>query len=237
MTTEREKLFAKVRAMLRKAESTEFEKEAETFYAKAQELMLTWAIDEEELWASEPDMRPTPRIITFEIPARKTGVMAKRVILAGCARANSCSTWYSGSVMSVAGYDSDLLFVDMLYTSIVTQMSMALAFGLAKSSTDDPKSYRASFMDGYSSRIYRRLNATRKEASGTSASMEVALRSRKEIVESFVDQLGLDLQSTSRSSRVGSVEGYRGGQEAASKADISGGKGKLTSRRKEELGR
>jgi hypothetical protein len=236
MTKDREKLFEKVRALLRKAESTEFEAEAEAFFSKAQELMLKWAIDEEELWRSEPDMRPTPKIITFEIPARKTGVMAKRIILQACAQANSCRAWYSGSVMSVAGYESDLLFVDLLYTSIVSQMSMSLAFGLAKMPSD-PKSYRASFMDGYSSRIYRRLSDVRKEASGESTSTEIALRSREQIIESFVEQLDLRLRSSSRSSRVGSYEGYRGGQEAASKADLSGGRDKLTSRKRDEIGR
>jgi Protein of unknown function (DUF2786) len=237
MTKDREKLFEKVRALLRKAESTEFEAEAEAFFAKAQELMLKWAIDEEELWASEPDMRPVPKIITFDLPARKTGVMAKRIILHGCARANSCRAWYSGSVMSVAGYESDLLFVDMLYTSIVSQMSMSLAFALAKGQHSDVKAFRASFMDGYSTRIYHRLSSVRQEASGTSTSTEIALVSREQQIERFVEQTVGKLHSASRSSRVGSYEGYQQGQSAASKADLSAGKGKVTSRKRDEIGR
>ena len=53
MTTDRESLLSKVRALLSKAESTEHEAEAEAFLAGAQRLIASHAIEQGEL--SEAD--------------------------------------------------------------------------------------------------------------------------------------------------------------------------------------
>ena len=57
-------IYRKVRGLLRKAEATDYDAEAMLFVKKAQELMFTYAIDEERLWAEEPDSRPKPVIET-----------------------------------------------------------------------------------------------------------------------------------------------------------------------------
>src|SRR3954469_24189165 len=76
--SDQQKMFEKIRGLLRKAESTTFEQEANTFFAKAQELMLRYRIDEEALWKLDPERRANIDQIFITLRDRDSGVMHKR---------------------------------------------------------------------------------------------------------------------------------------------------------------
>src|SRR6266576_632804 len=129
-TTEQDKLYNKIRGLLRKAEGTDNEHEASSFYDKAQQLIMRYAIDEEQMWANDPDKRSKIETLDVVIMDRVTGADGKRTILHACAKANRCQMWYSPGRdrSTIAGYNSDALFVEMLYSSILTQMNFKMAF-------------------------------------------------------------------------------------------------------------
>lgn len=85
-----EKLANKIRGLLRKAEATQFEEEADAFLRKAQELMMTHGIDEERLWANDPSRRAKVETVKVKVPDNKPGAMEKRIILNKIARLNHC---------------------------------------------------------------------------------------------------------------------------------------------------
>src|SRR5574339_993610 len=120
----REALFHKVRSLLKKAESTPFEEESAAFFAKAQELVIKYAIDEEALWRNDPSKREEIITADIEIKDRGTG-SAMRQMLYQVATNSRCRMWYrpGGNNSTIAGFSSDVIFTEMLFSSIRKQMN------------------------------------------------------------------------------------------------------------------
>src|SRR5208282_3917943 len=102
-----ERILGKIRALLAKAESTEFPEEAEALSARAQELMAKYSIDQAVLAAREgrkdsPAGRRLPVDNPYESP--------KASLLQTIAKANRCRTiWHKELGMStVVGFPADL---------------------------------------------------------------------------------------------------------------------------------
>lgn len=230
-----EKIANKIRGLLRQAENTPFEEEADTFLRKAQELMITHSIDEERLWANEPSRRQQIETVVIKIPGNKPGSMQKRIILNQIARLNNCRMWYSGDHASVAGYSGDLLWVEMLHTSILTQMNFKMAIAQAMSEGANARTFRTNFADAYSSRICSRLKKMYAQASQEvtgEAGTDIALRARGEEVEKWVNDR-VSLRNTSYQSSARYDSGARdAGRTAADNTDISGGRGRVGAGRK-----
>lgn len=152
-----------VRALLAKAESTEFEAEAEAFTAKAQELMARHRIEQAVLGARDGASVSAPSSRRVVVPAPYA--TAKVTLLAHIARANGCTTVWSGaeSVATVFGFGPELDAVDTLFTSLLIQASRALQrhgakvdrFGRRRT-----KSFRRSFLLSFAVRIGERLRET-----------------------------------------------------------------------------
>lgn len=215
----------RVRKLLAKAESTDFEDEAATFTAKAQELMTRYAIDEALLHSHDPGDVPRMARIPIDAPYAD----AKSMLLGVVAGANRCRAVYlTGLHMStVLGYADDLAVVELLFTSLLVQAQKSLTEagrgqpgGRARSA-----SFRASFLLAYASRIGERLagvnSATLHEDRGMSALP--VLRAREHAVEDLLnDRYGGSLTS-------GSVRGgydYLGqvhGRRAADEAKLDAG--------------
>lgn len=233
--TNNESLLRKIRALLRQAENTPYEEEAISFLEKASELMLAYAIDEETLWASEPDKRPKPIIHTITIPSNKTGAQYQRVILNGICKANRCKMWFTRDECSIAGYENDVLLVEMLFTSVKVQMNLQLAKAIVSSGITGQKikTFRANFLEAYGNRIYHRFKEIQERATATNTptGQELVLH-RSASVEHFVEGLNLRL----RSSKTTSTKNYdhnaqRAGKNAADKTDISAGRNQLKNKR------
>lgn len=174
--------LAQIRALLAKAEATEFPAEAESFTAKAMELIARYAIDEALLWA-EDSGEQEPQELRLVLLAPYLG--PKAFLASGVAQACGCQairlgsggagssgrTGNSGSeVMSIWGFPSDIEVVEQLLTSLMVQMATALLasevdlrgqVGKARAGTAN---WRRSFMVGFADEAVKRVRATRARA-------------------------------------------------------------------------
>ncbi len=117
-------MLVKVRALLAKAESTDFEEEAVALTAKAQELMARSAIDQAMVSGGDSSEAPRGRRVGIDDPY----ALGRANLLAAVARANRCrSVWMDRyGFTTVFGFPSDLDIVDVLYTSLLVQAVRAM---------------------------------------------------------------------------------------------------------------
>lgn len=116
------KTLATIRALLAKAESTDFPAEAESFAAKAQELMTRHSIDEALLDARHGDELAAgvrARRLHIDDPYAKEKVG----LLAQVAAVNRVKVVYGSDVAiaTVVGFPQDLDVTDLLFTSLLVQ--------------------------------------------------------------------------------------------------------------------
>lgn len=151
-------ILARVRALLAQAESTTFPAEAETFTAKAHELITRHAIDQAMLEAGNPDEQPTSRRIGLDDPY----VDAKSYLLQVVAEHNRCRSVFDTryALSTVVGFRTDLDAAEMLFTSLLIQVQVALngeARNAPAGSRIRGRSFRSSFLIAYTHRIGERL--------------------------------------------------------------------------------
>jgi hypothetical protein len=162
-----QRILAKIRALLAKAESTTFPDEAEAYSAKAQELMARHSIDY-ALLAAATGGRHTP--IGIRIGIDNPYESPKSTLLAEVAAANHCRAVWSTTLgfSTVVGHRADLDGVELLYTSLLVQATAAMlrqgsrTDGYGRSRT---RSFRQSFLNAYAIRIGQRLRATTDDVS------------------------------------------------------------------------
>jgi hypothetical protein len=200
---DQEKLFDKIRKLLRQAENTPHEEEARTFYAKAQELMLRFRIEESLLWVNDPSKRESIDTIDIGIKDKQPGARYKRLILLRIAQLSSCRMYYihAGNQSKVVGFPQDLVWTDMLYSSIMSQASFAMAKAQAIDGDGiNTRTFRNNFYRGFANRIIERLDETYKQAVESvaySGSTALVLASRAAQVDQYVDK-NLNLGRASR---------------------------------------
>lgn len=215
------RMLDRVRALLAKAESTTFAAEAETYTAKAQELITRHSIDEALLAARDPDptVLPLARRIGVDSPYESE----KASLLHAVARANRCHTVWSSDLgfVTVFGFDSDIDAVDLLYTSLLVQAGTAMARNEPRSGRAKIKTFRQSFLVAFAIRIGERLtDAERRElARDEAADALPVLASRDERVRETMNTVFPRTVRT-RGSRVDSAEGWSSGREAANQAAL-----------------
>ena len=237
------RMLNRIRALLAKAESTEFPEEAEALSAKAQRLMAHHSISAALLDADAGRTDgPAARRIGVDNPYEAP----KALLLEAVAAANRCrSVWvrYLGC-STVVGYEADLDAVELLYTSLLVQATTAMTragsrqdrYGRSRTRT-----FRQSFLIAYASRIGQRLSmatiaATSDAAAGivpedaagaTPASMGASdprllpvLAARSDAVDDETDRLFPGV--TSQALRGNDREGLAHGTAAADRAVLHG---------------
>ena len=152
------KVTQRVRALLAKAESTDYPEEAEAFTAKAQELIARHAIDQAMLdaGADHPGLGSAGRRLLIDDPYAK----AKSLLLNQVVAANRCTcVWHPDFSMStVFGQPGDIDSVELLFTSLLTQGTAAMvASGRSLGAQARERSFRQSFLVAFASRIGERL--------------------------------------------------------------------------------
>lgn len=222
-----ERILHRVRALLAKAESTDFPAEAESLTAKAQELMGRYSIDRAMVSAGGTGGGagevPAARRVLIHDPYAK----GKSLLLAGVAGACRSRAVYAPDVgfSTVFGFPVDLDVVEILYTSLVTQCSAAMQ--VASRNVANPRSFRDSFTVAFASRISDRL----EEATAATVAegrrdhgdaLLPVLASRQADVESARDAAFPEL--TRRSFRAADGRGWAAGRAAAEAASLSVGK-------------
>jgi hypothetical protein len=227
-------LLAKIRALLAKAESTQFPEEAEALTGKAQQLMAQHSIDAALLAAERGDRQvPGGARVAVDAPYEEP----KAVLLQAVAQANRCRTVWSRHLgfATVVGFASDVEAVELLYTSLLVQAQSALQAAGARRYGDGAsrtRSFRQSFLVGYATRIDERLGRATEQATqtatqtasetGRGAALLPVLASRAEAVDDRVDELFGELDYRPSSIYARDREGWAHGTAAADQAELHG---------------
>lgn len=230
-----ENLLAKVRALLAKAESTEFEAEAEAFTAKAMDLIAKHGIDEALLAASGAKRDEIDQLrIDLDAPYSSE----KQTLLTQTARAMRCQcigtrVGRTTQYCIVVGFKSDLDRVNLLYTSLLIQATGQITAQRPSDSDVNSRyyyrresvaAYRRAWLLGFALKVGERLREAERCAAAQTAdhmpgvSTALVLRDRS----ALVDQRYADLfpNARPRSHQVSSANGYRSGQSAGERADL-----------------
>jgi uncharacterized protein DUF2786 len=219
--SERGKVLKRIRALLAKAEATEYPAEAEAFTAKAQDLMTRHAIDEALLTG--------PGEAAITVLARRVHVQspyatAKTSLLNAVAAANRCKLIYFDrlAIATVVGVPLDIDQVEMLFTSLLIQATRAMtdAGAVWAGSFDRSATFRRSFLSAYAVRIRERLTEVSAAATASYGNELVPLlRRQDEAVSAEFERL---FPSTRQSrARYLDPRGWQAGRLAADRAVIT----------------
>jgi hypothetical protein len=222
-----QRMLAKVRALLAKAESTTFPEEAEAFAAKAQQLMARHSIDQAllETRAGAGD-GPASLRMAVDNPYEAPKMMLLQVV----AEANRCrSVWMKRYGMStLVGHHTDLEAVEMMFTSLLVQAVKAMTGTSARPDRygrNTTRSFRQSFLMAYAQRIGERLARATRQA-GEEMAAEVGphllpvLSARSAAVDETFAQLFPQL--TSHVTSITNRDGWNSGLAAADRAQLHG---------------
>lgn len=228
------KMLNRIRGLLTKAERTEFTQEAETFTAKAQELMTRYAIDA-ALLRTRAHTGPA-NVRSRRVHLDNPYVTEKVHLLTAIGEANRVRTvWFGDLSIAVAvGTPADLQQVDLLFTSLLVQANRTLQSTAAQGrSGARTTAFRKAFLAGFASRVGQRLreaDARATEAAAADESMPVSdllpiLATTSAAVEAEFNRLF----PGTRRSRARSVDagGWHAGRAAADDASLTPGAGRI----------
>ena len=218
------RMLAKVRALLAKAESTDFEEEAESLTAKAQELMARYSIDQAMVAGVAAGETPIGRRFGVD----DSYADPKSLLLSKVADANRCQAIWMPELgfSTVFGYAADVDNVELLFTSLLVQATRAMTTrGSVKdrSGRSRTRSYRQSFLVSFAIRIGERLRAATARATEEAGEVhgpEVlpVLAGRRAEVDDAVAAVFPTLRSSP--SRASNWEGWVAGRVAADQAHL-----------------
>jgi hypothetical protein len=222
-------LLNRVRALLAQAESTNFEAEAETFTAKAQELMTRHAID---MAMVEAGTQRSERPGTIRIPLDEPYISAKWELLNEVAASSRCRAVFHkyAAMASVIGFESDLDATETLFTSLLVQAQIAMqaaARVAAPGTAARSRSFRSSFLLAYAYRVGERLaeinaHVVADAEAETGRSILPVLAARSSVVDATVSEIFPRLGRMR--SRAGiDPAGWASGRSAADRAKLNSG--------------
>jgi uncharacterized protein DUF2786 len=211
------RVLDRVRALLAKAESTDFPAEAEAFSAKAQELISRHRIDEALTNRDRPEVVPFARRIGVDHPYENE----KASLFDAVARANSCHTVWSPELgfSTVFGFDADIDAVELLYTSLLVQANRAMARDEPAKGKARIKAFRRSFLVAYAVRIGERLETVARAEIARHTDLLPVLHGRDVQVRQAMHKV-FPRTVRARGSRVDSLEGWESGRAAADEAKL-----------------
>jgi hypothetical protein len=233
-------ILAKVRKILAKAEDpAATPEEAETYTAKAAELVAAYGIDRALLAEEVPTSDPLgDRVVVLDPPYAldKAGLLSSVAIRLRCRAVQRVR--YADRTKEISlhlfGYDSDLVRVEVLYTSLLLQATSLLTRTPVPVG-EHPAAYRRSWLAGFTSAVSRRLadaedraragadrQADRQEEAGAPRrrSVELVLADRSAAVRRAVEDAYPSLRRAQ--SRQLSGSGGRAGWSAGQRADLGG---------------
>lgn len=164
------KLLARVQSLLIKAESTEFDAEADALSAKAQQLISRHAL--EDLLGQTPEQQVEVGAARVWIDAPY--VLPKAGLVEAVAAANRCRAVVDQKLgfSTIVGAAGDLRAVQLLVSSLLVQASVSMR--REGSQTDrygrsTTTSFRSAFLSGFAYRIGDRLHEAREHATAETA--------------------------------------------------------------------
>jgi hypothetical protein len=221
------KLLERVRALLAKAESSEFGAEADSYTAKAQELMVRYSIDRALLDAgTNVTEEPGGIRIGLDNPYEAE----KALLLDQVARASRCTAVWARRLgfVTVLGFPADLRAVELLYTSLLVQVTRAMLGEGARrtrSGGSRTRAFRQSFLTAFATRIGERLcgvteSGIRESAAGDSRLLPV-LAGREQDVRQLAEKLFPEMTHGGRGLSWYDREGWALGTHAANLAALT----------------
>ena len=219
----------KVSKLLAMAERTDNPAEAEAFSAKAEQLMVTYAIDQAMLDAArKPEERE--KIVAVKMKLYAPYAKPKSVLLHNVAAVFNVQTIYTSTFRydakdpvgysTLVGFASDVEKVELLVTSLLIQQARAI--GTARPPyRANLRAFRNSFAMGFANVVIARVRAAYAEAKkeATHAGTELALLDRKLIVKKEYESMFPNAKSR-RPVSVSNALGYRDGRAAGERADL-----------------
>jgi hypothetical protein len=222
-----------VQKLLAKAERAGTPEESETFYAKAQELMVKWSIDEAMLRSAK---KTDEKVVSRSITINKSGQWKANVRLVNrIADANGVKSVYSapigaGSkpVVHLVGFESDIANVELLYNSMLIQSSRFRRLMMPEHIKNDSKNrlpWVRSFIEAFAERIGDRLMENKKMAEATYGqetygnSLALVLVSKEDQVKAEFARKFPKLRYTQSRSKM-NWDGIMAGLEAGNQADL-----------------
>lgn len=221
-----DRVLAKIRALLAKAESTQFPEEAESFTVKAQEFMTRYSIDQAMLEAGSAEHHEaSAKRVHLESPYTD----AKASLLGVVASANQCRAILDPKLgfVTLFGFDSDLHIVMLLFTSLLSQATsgmVAAERAVSKSSpSNKTRSFRQSFLVAYAVRIGQRLREAAERSQAEAAAdlgdaFLPVLASKEEAVDKRTNEAFPKV--VRRTQRVSNAAGWEAGKLAADQAQL-----------------
>lgn len=218
LNPEQRKAHHRILALLKKAESTNFEAEANALVAKAQHLRQHYRIESlgED---SAGDFSPQAQRVYLHAP----WIKYQYNLLARIAQVNGCATMLltSNGIATVLGTPDDLRYVTDLFVSLNRQREhfMRTSPGAHEAAArGETSAYRRSFMIAYTHRVGQLLEVASRSAEGDSALPVLAARG------SAAQHTLSRLFPRSRSLRLSSrhAGGYRDGVVAAQHSHLRG---------------
>jgi hypothetical protein len=225
-----------VRKLLAKADGAATSEEAQTYTAKAVELMARHGIDEALLAASlDPGAPGRDEIGTCHIPMADPYSAGKARLLAWTASALRCRSVLheagGGRVagVTVLGFASDRARTELLYTSLLLQAGTQLLVLRPERPGESVAAYRRSWLHGYALRVHRRLleaeaaalaqtPAPSSSAAAGGRSVALVLADRNQRIDRAYAQAFPRLGRARRATLSGS--GYAAGDRAGERADL-----------------
>ncbi|MCU1607163.1 MAG: uncharacterized protein JWP46_3628, partial [Modestobacter sp.] len=218
------KLLGRIRALLAKAESTDFVEEAEAFTAKAQSLMARHAIDTAVL-AQRPGAPRTP-VTARRLHLEDPHLDAKAAVVQAVGSANGVRVVLVPALgmATLVGLADDLDVVELLVTSLLLQAGRAMnAATRGGGSRVRSTAYRRGFLYAFAQRIGERLAGERDQATEEAAAtygeaLLPVLAARERAVADAVSELFPRLSQ--RTGRTVDAAGWYAGRQAADDADL-----------------
>ena len=223
-----EKALRLIRAMLAKAEATNFEAEAATFTAKAQELMTRHSIDAAMMASTSTGSSHAAGIESRRVHIESPYGEEKSAFLSSIASVNNVRAVWSPDCgfSTLVGFPVDLRLTDVLFTSLLVQATHASAQATSRDARLRTASFRRAFLIAFADRVTERLAAARDhiahdaEQTYGAALVPVLAQRQAAVDEAFEAAFP---NTTIRRGRRLNAAGWYAGRAAAERADIGAG--------------
>jgi hypothetical protein len=221
-----ESMLVKVRALLAKADSTEFPAESQALTAKAHALMARHAIDRAAVDGAPPTGVATCRVLIDDPYAKQRAALLMYVAGAlGC----RVLSWSGLGIATVFGFATDVEATELLYTSLLLQATDALLKADATQGGSHPSTvaaFRRAFLLGFAQRIGQRLSSGREavidEAHATHGDdLLPVLADRADAIDAAIEPFLNPAGKPRRASRYSNLAGLGAGHVAGARASLS----------------
>lgn len=231
---------AKIKALLTKAESSQFEAEAEAFNLKVAELMAKHGITEAELLAESGGDATQMHIVERRYVVLAPYSIDRMNLVSGIARAMGGHAYYfvqsrdgsktrtkskdHNTYAVLIGTEADIDRIEQMLESLNKQMDKFREQAQSNewfSGMGQKKVWNATFIRAYSSRISQRIREIYQRAeSEATGGAEIVLYDKKKLLVEYLKPKGL---TTKKSSRKFDLSGASAGRAAADRSVIQGG--------------